>query len=361
MEHAEQVRILKGLMQHLDEGTNVDAGKVVKNPVSSYLCADRGKLEWECFFADYPQVLGLSGDLPAENSFFTSNDFEKPILCTRDKDGKFHAFINACRHRGTIVETEDRGIKSSFSCPFHAWTYSGKGDLVAVPKEDHFGKIDKSRFSLVPLPAEEKYGILWVHPNPDGELKIDEQLGELASELSSWNLESMTRDASDRYEHAMNWKLAIDTFGETYHFNVLHKDTLAQSFYGNAQMYDTYERNHRMTLCMKDIDTLRTLPEDQWNVLVGTTPVYYLFPNTQLILTQAGPILVRVYPRGENPNDSYSEIAFYLRPEIVALKDQPEHQELALAISDRLKGFGDAPRFHIFESITEIDPLTKFI
>ena len=50
------------------------------------------------------------------------------------------------------------------------------------------------------------------------------------------------------FDHAMNWKLAIDTFGETYHFNTLHRDTLAQDFYGNAQMYDRYERNHRMML-----------------------------------------------------------------------------------------------------------------
>ena len=75
MEHAEQVRILKGLMQHLDEGTNVDAGKVVKNPVSSYLCADRGKLEWECFFADYPQVLGLSGGIGSSWTILSSARF----------------------------------------------------------------------------------------------------------------------------------------------------------------------------------------------------------------------------------------------------------------------------------------------
>ena len=115
----------------------------------------------------------------------------------------------------------------------------------------------------------------------------------------------------------MNWKLAIDTFGETYHFNTLHKNTLANDFYGNVQMYDTYGRNHRMALCMKSIDTLRGKPQDEWNVLQAALPVYYLFPNVQLIISQAGPTLVRVYADGANPHQSFSQIGFYMNPEVL--------------------------------------------
>ena len=32
----EQIRVIKGLINHLDNGTNVDAGGQVRNPVSSY-------------------------------------------------------------------------------------------------------------------------------------------------------------------------------------------------------------------------------------------------------------------------------------------------------------------------------------
>ncbi len=115
----------------------------------------------------------------------------------------------------------------------------------------------------------------------------------------------------------MNWKLAIDTFGETYHFPTLHRNSLANDFYGNVQMYDTYGRNHRMMLCMKSIDDLRTKPQDEWNVLQAALPVYYLFPNVQLILGAAGPTLVRVYPEGSNAHQSFSEIGFYMFPEVL--------------------------------------------
>ena len=81
----------------------------------------------------------------------------------------------------------------------------------------------------------------------------------------------------------MNWKLAIDTFGETYHFGTLHRNSLAQDFYGNVQIYDTFERNHRMMLCLKSIDAMRDQPKVSWHVLGAALPVYYIFPNVDHI------------------------------------------------------------------------------
>ncbi len=314
MQRAEQIRVIEGLMRHLDDGTNVDAGRQMRNPVSSYTCSDLAEREWESFFQAYPHVLGLSGDLSTPRSFFTSNDLGKPILCTRADDGVFRAFLNVCRHRGTIVEDEPRGEKKLFHCPFHAWTYNHSGALVGVPKEGHFGKVDRECNSLVSLPAVERYGLLWVSPNPEGAFDVDDLLGGLGAELEAWNFAGCESHGRTTFEHAMNWKLAIDTFGETYHFNTLHRNTLAASFYGNVQMYDTYKRNHRMALCLRTIDDLRQKPRDEWDVLQAALPVYYLFPNVQLIVGQAGPTLVRVYPEGPDPHHSHSQIDFYLDP-----------------------------------------------
>jgi phenylpropionate dioxygenase-like ring-hydroxylating dioxygenase large terminal subunit len=314
MRHAEQIRLLEGLMRHLDEGTNVDAGCQVRNPVSSYLSQERATREWNEFFQGHPHVLGLSADLPEPRSFFTSNELGRPILCTRTKDGAFRAFLNVCRHRATIVEEESRGQKRLFQCPFHAWTYDHDGKLVAIPKEQHFGEVDRACHSLVALPAIEQHGLLFVSPDPNGVLDVDALLGDLGPELESWDIERFVFHGSSRFDHAMNWKLAIDTFGETYHFETLHRDSLASDFYGNVQMYDTFGRNHRMTLCMKSIDDLRGKPKETWNVLHGSVPVYYLFPNVQLILSAAGPTLVRVYPDGANPHQSFSQVSFYLNP-----------------------------------------------
>lgn len=140
----ETIRVIKSLLSHLDEGTTVDAGVQLKNPVSAYTSPEIAAREWQTFFLNYPHVLGLSSDLPEADCFITSTDLGKPILATRDSAGQFRAFLNVCRHRGTVVEDAERGQKRQFNCPFHAWGYNTQGELISVPKEDHFGKVDRS-------------------------------------------------------------------------------------------------------------------------------------------------------------------------------------------------------------------------
>ncbi len=344
MEHEEQIRIVEALMAHLDQGTTVDAGCQVRNPVSSYTAPDLAEREWQAFFGDHPQVVGLAADLPEAGTFFTCDDFGKPVLCTRDESGTFRSFLNVCRHRGAVVENEARGEKKLFSCPFHAWGYNLSGDLVAVPSESKFGPVDRSCHGLRALPAEERYGLLWVHPQPDGEMQLDASLGALGPELEGWHLERFVHHGLTTYRHAMNWKLAVDTFGETYHFNTLHRNSLAQDFYGNVQLYDTFERNHRMMLCLKNIDTLRDAPREEWHVLNATLPVYYLFPNTQLIIGFAGPTLVRIYPSGTDPHNSHSQVSFYIDPELDPAKLTGRNAELVADIVARRERFADVIR-----------------
>jgi phenylpropionate dioxygenase-like ring-hydroxylating dioxygenase large terminal subunit len=315
MRHEEQVRGLKILMDHLDNDTNVDAGGIRRNPASAYTSDDIAAKEWTSFFRNYPQNVGMSGDLPGSGSFFTRNDFGIPILCTRDKTGKFRAFANVCRHRGAIVEAGERGTKSRFSCPFHAWTYGNDGALLAVPKKEQFGDVDTSCLGLIELPATERHGFLWVHPDKDATLDIDDLLGDLGDEFESWGFDRLVNIGEDKYDTPMNWKLAIDTFGETYHFASLHKNSLFGSFYGNVQAYDIYKRNHRMLLCYRSIDELRDMPEEAWQISMGAFPVYYLFPNIQVNVGPNSVTIVRVYPNGDNPRESFSRISFYAWPD----------------------------------------------
>ncbi len=318
MRRDEQVRVIKGLMAHLDQGTNVDAGVIRRVEVADYTSPERAALEWETLFRNHPQVIGLSGDLPRPGSFLTINDFGTPILATRDGEGRLRAFANVCRHRGPLVETEARGQKSRFSCPFHAWTYNNTGALIGLPKGDHFGEVDKSCLGLVELPAEERHGFLFVHPKAGGDLNASALLAGLDEEFETWDFQSLLHIGDDTYQTPMNWKPAIDTFGETYHFEKLHRDTLAPIFHGNVQLYDTYGRNHRMALCIRMIDLMRQMPEDDWHVTMGAFPVYYLFPNIQVNVGANTVTLVRVYPDGAAPGRSLSRVSFYARAEALA-------------------------------------------
>ena len=316
MRHEVQVRLIKQLEAHLDAGTNVDAGGLMLNPTRVYIDPELAEREWNEFFVHHPQVVGLSGDLAAPGSFMTIDDLGVPILATRDDEGRFRAFVNACRHRGALVETRERGDDaSSFSCPFHNWTYALDGALVGLTKRDHFGDVDTASRGLVELRAAERHGILWIHPDPAGTIDVDALLGdELSDEFESWNFSSLRYLGGDVYDVACNWKLAMDTFGETYHFPVLHSKSLNLTFHGNVQCYDAFGRNHRMLLCRRAIDEMLELPENEWSITTAGLPAYWLFPNVQILPSEFGCFLVRAYPTRGKANRHVSRISFYVWP-----------------------------------------------
>ena len=324
MDHALQVEILKELMAQLDEGRNVDAGVQYRMPTSDYVCPERADREKAEFFQNHPQLIGLSGDLPEPGSFFTMDDFGTPLLATRDKEGAFRCFLNACRHRSARVASEKSGKQSVFMCPFHHWSYGNNGQLLTIPDEAHFGEIDKECFGLVALPAEERDGLLWVHPRADGELDLDDLLGELGDELASFGMANQVAVGDTTITKDLNWKLANDTFGETYHFGKLHKDTLGRIYYGNNQHFEAFGRHHRFVTANRGIDAMRGMPESEWDIKYGTFVMYHLFPNVQLIVSPDSVTLIRIYPDMDNVGRSSTQVSFYLTPknaEIAAQND----------------------------------------
>lgn len=319
MKHDTTVRIIKELMSQLDENRNVDAGDQYRLPTSDYVCPDLAAREWQSFFREHPQVIGLSGDLPEKGSFFTTDDFGLPVLATRSKDGRFRAFLNACRHRGARVAQQPKGKAARFTCPFHSWTFANDGRLLAVPDEDHFGAVDKACMGLVELPCAEVAGILFVHPQPGASLNIETLLGPaLLEELEGWGFENYIHVADLDIDKKLNWKLANDTFGETYHFPKLHKNTLSHVFYGNNLAYEEFGRNHRFVTASKAIDLLRDLPEEEWTITPATFVLYYLFPNVQAICVTQGMNMARIYPDPVNPARSITRVTGYFKPEAMA-------------------------------------------
>lgn len=324
MEHAKQLEILDDLFRMIDKHENVDAGVMRRNPTDVYVCEDQAKTEWNQFFRNHPQMIGLSGELPEPGSFLTTDDFGVPVLATRDRDGKFHAFVNACRHRGSRLVQEKRGKARNFACPFHFWGYNNKGELTSIPEDQHFGEIDKSCHGLVRLPAVEKHNMLWVHPQPDGVIDVSALLGDLEPEIAGWHFDSMVFMDETTIDKRLNWKLANDTFGETYHFSRLHKRTLNNIFYGDALHYETFGKNHRFTFPSRRIDQLRDVPRDEWNITHGAVTLYYLFPNIQLILGRGTVNLVKIYPDGTNPSRSISKVGHYFSKRLLEAKEEAE-------------------------------------
>jgi len=113
----------------------------------------------------------------------------------------------------------------------------------------------------------------------------------------------------------MNWKLANDTFGETYHFAILHRNTLAAIYHSNVTSYETFARNHRMVFAARSIHELQNVPEREWQLRPHSTIAYYIFPNTQLLVSRQNISMYRMFPDPDRPDRSVVYQSVYLDAE----------------------------------------------
>lgn len=249
-----------------------------------------------------PQLVGYVSELPRPGSYCTKTVLGRSVLLTRTSDGSVRAFDNVCLHRQAQVAT-GCGTAKRFSCPYHAWTYDNSGRLVGLPGREGFPEMTLKDDGLTRLPATEFAGFLWVALDPGATLDIATHLGPLAGELDSWGIGHWSPLGEKVLDSRINWKLAIDTFSENYHFATVHKQTFATIARSNCTVFDSYGPHHRLIFPLNTIMELDTAPEDQWNPFHHMVVIYALFPNIVLSVTIANGELFRVYP-GEKPGRS---------------------------------------------------------
>ena len=339
MRDDERQRLIGILKDGFENGGPVQGEGIVRSPLSDYTSAELLSEERNVFFRQTPLLMGLSADLPENGSYWADSETGLPILMTRDDEGRFRAFANTCRHRGAQVVPNGRGNGVRFSCPFHAWTYGSRGNLIAVTKADRFGDIDKSRHGLIELPAVERYNMLWVKPTPGGEIDVDKCLGGLQDDMAHWKLDEPTFGTSQVLHANINWKLAIDTFGENYHFDVLHRESLATEIRGNLQTHDTFGLNYRMVFANYRFPEIEKAVPDQseWPFRLMTLSVYFVYPNTIFLVDPYAVDVLRIFPDVEDPAKSTTAHSYYVMPEMKTYFEDPEHPERSY--EDRFEGF----------------------
>ena len=150
-----------------------------------------------------------------------------PILVTRDKDGALHALSNVCRHRSmTLVEGETRA--EAIRCAYHLWSYGLDGALAAAPFMDG---VDLSGCDLPRYRIGEWGG--WAFVNLDDRAPaLEDELAPLAGLLAPERIASLKVGFRIPFEHAWNWKVLIENFGESYHHIGAHAATLQQLWPG---------------------------------------------------------------------------------------------------------------------------------
>ena len=306
--------IVRRLLAHIEAGTTDLADEVMVVPSARYTSPERHREELDALFLHHPLVLCLSGALPEPGSYVTVDLCDTPVLVTRDGDGRVRAMANVCRHRGVRL-LDGVGKTRRITCPFHAWTYDLAGSLVGVPVATAFEGVCREETGLVELPVAEGYGLVIGGLRPGDPIDVDELLGPaLAEELAlldfaDWSLYSEPHV----HEVGANWKTTLDTYRENYHFDYLHRETLASYAYGGVLTFDAFGRHLRNTSALRSIDALRSVPEDQWgDVSPHFSYQYAIFPNVSLTFDSRHIELWQIVPT--SPTTSAVVHSTYLRP-----------------------------------------------
>jgi phenylpropionate dioxygenase-like ring-hydroxylating dioxygenase large terminal subunit len=188
------------------------------NPWLWYSDPEVWSLEQARIFGRSWQYVGHAGTADRPGDFFTARAGRIPIVVTHADDGETRAFVNVCRHRGSIV-AEGAGNRKTLQCPYHAWTYGLDGGLRAAPRADF--ELDGVRLEPVRL---ERWGpFLFVNADADAEPLAD-SLGPVPAHVAELGLDVDALQFHHRAEWsvAANWKVVAENFLECYHCAVAH-------------------------------------------------------------------------------------------------------------------------------------------
>ena len=186
-------------------------------------------LEMTHIFESTWVFVGLESEVAKPHDFVTTRVGRVPVLITRDGDGTLKAFLNSCRHRGTLLCPLRRGNQRVHVCHYHGWSYDSAGRNTALTWQADgqypaaFGADDHN---LVPVARVASYrGFIFVSLSA-AVPSLEEHLGEagvfldLVADQAPEGLEFVPGGVS--YTFDGNWKLQFENGLDYYHFVSTH-------------------------------------------------------------------------------------------------------------------------------------------
>lgn len=171
--------------------------------------------EWVC--------VGREEELERNGDYFTAEIGDQGIIVTRTGDGP-RAYFNTCRHRGSRIcnDASGRFRNGRIICPYHTWTYSLDGELLATPHRLDTGSFDTTDKSLYGVRLDTWRGFIFINLAENPVSSLIEQLGSEAGILGNWPLEDMRLVHRVTKAIACNWKVYWENYSECYHCPRVH-------------------------------------------------------------------------------------------------------------------------------------------
>lgn len=181
------------------------------------------------FYGATWNFVGLSCEIPGPGDYKRHWIGERNVVMVRGQDGDVTVLENRCAHRGTQVVWKERGTAKDFTCPYHQWCFSLKGDLVGIPlKRGVAGQggmprdFDNAEHGMTRLRAIERNGVVWASFSqdvPDFAAYSDELLPTIDRMFDGRRLRLL---GYQRQMLRCNWKMYMENLKDPYHATLLH-------------------------------------------------------------------------------------------------------------------------------------------
>ncbi len=285
----------RALAQMIVDNAGKKGAGVTHIEARAYTSPERYNAEQRALFRTLPQVIAPSV-LLSPGMAIPHDGFGKPLLLTRDKDGKAHVFLNVCQHRGTrLIEGDTPVCAKLLVCPYHAWSYTLDGRLAALPRPETFPDLDKSEHGLKELPSVEAGGLIWF-AFEGANFSEAETLGQ---DFNAFGLAETHLFARRTHDVAGNWKLIMDAFLESYHVQRLHSGTIGPFFKDGVTAGDTIGDHRRAAVGRAE--ELSAIDLDDWPaVRRAMTFTYQIFPGCVLVVSPDYINLMVLMPQSES-------------------------------------------------------------